>query len=769
MIALFEVILLSVVTILSGFAPALVPQTNPSPSPTGSPATEPARAQDEVVRVSTELVQTDVTVLDKSGRFVEGLQPEQFELLVDGKPHAIAFFDRVTAGSNQETALLTRTNSRSSTPAGNNKSITDQAPAAPATVLDRGRTTFFFVDDLHLSPGSIKRTQDLLLKFVDQGLGPKDQAVIATASGQLGFLQQVTADRVVLRTAIERLKYRSANIADTLTDPPMNEFQATAIENNDREALGYFVDKQCEEFKRMGRGSCAPDTGMTNNAVYDDAVARNRQGGTMGTSPGPVPVGDESTGRTRNTNNQIRPEAERLIRSRARIIARLSAQVTLNTLASLESLIRNAAPIPERKLVVFISDGFFINYLNSTNAYDIRRITDAALRTGTVIYTVDARGLVTGVPDASTKGSPDTQGRFARLAIAEVTAAQDPLNALANDTGGRAWRNSNDLAPGVVQALRETSSYYLIAWCPEPGQAKDHFRRIEIKVKDRPDLTVRMRRGFFEDSTTAANNTNAAKRPATAEEELLAIIRSTYPKHTLPTTLSVGYVNGPDKGMSVMASMLIETAAGNSPVQGVDVMGAVVNEKGDVISSLQQHLTSTPSSTGDSRLVYTMQFPNLASGLYQVRLATRDSQRGLTGDARQWIEMPDTSKGQFQISTVFLSEVRADAGQKATVSPDSRFARTSRLRFQGQIFNAEHASKQPELTLQLKLTKDGQVLVATPPSPISIQGATDFARIAFTGEFPLSGFPPGQYELELTITDLLTKASVSARSPFTVQ
>jgi hypothetical protein len=416
-----------------------------------------------------------------------------------------------------------------------------------------------------------------------------------------------------------------------------------------------------------------------------------------------------------------------------------------------------------------VSDGFFINYLNSTNTYDMRRITDAALRTGTVIYTVDARGLVTGVPDASTKGGVDTQGRYTRLSMAEVTAAQDGLNALANDTGGRAWRNSNDLAPGIVQALRETSSYYLIAWRPEPGQGKDRFRRIEIKVKDRPDLTVRMRRGFFEEAAITANSNSISNRPATVEEELLSIIRSSYPKHSLPTTLSVGYMHAPDKGMSVMASIMIEPAD-SARAQGldVDVMGAVVNEKGDVVSSLQQHLTA-PTSTGDARLVYTMQFPNLVPGLYQVRLATRDSQRGLTGDARQWIEIPDTSKGQFQLGTIFLSEVKANAGQKAVVSPNLHFARSSRMRFQGQIFNAEHASKQPELTLQLKLTKDDQVLVATPPSPISIQGVTDFARIAFSGEFPLNGFQPGQYGLELTISDTLAKSSLSSKRTFTVE
>ena len=74
----------------------------------GQQATRPAqREQDEdVVRINTELVQTDVMVFDKSGRFVDGLKPEQFELRVDGKAQAVSFFERVAAGSANEEAQL---------------------------------------------------------------------------------------------------------------------------------------------------------------------------------------------------------------------------------------------------------------------------------------------------------------------------------------------------------------------------------------------------------------------------------------------------------------------------------------------------------------------------------------------------------------------------------------------------------------------------------------------------------------------------------------
>ena len=58
-----------------------------------------------MLRISTDLVQTAVSVVDKKGKFVEGLTIEDFELKVDGKPVPIGFFEQVTAGSSREPVL----------------------------------------------------------------------------------------------------------------------------------------------------------------------------------------------------------------------------------------------------------------------------------------------------------------------------------------------------------------------------------------------------------------------------------------------------------------------------------------------------------------------------------------------------------------------------------------------------------------------------------------------------------------------------------------
>ena len=63
---------------------------------------EPQKPADDVIRITTELVQTGVVVVDKQGKFVEGLKPEQFLLKVDGQPVIPSFVEHVIAGTRRE-------------------------------------------------------------------------------------------------------------------------------------------------------------------------------------------------------------------------------------------------------------------------------------------------------------------------------------------------------------------------------------------------------------------------------------------------------------------------------------------------------------------------------------------------------------------------------------------------------------------------------------------------------------------------------------------
>src|ERR1043165_7039168 len=97
----------------------------------GQATLTPAKRQDDVVRVYTELVQTDVMVFDKQGKFVNGLTADNFELRIDGKPRAIDGFEQITAGSDEESQLAAARGSNT---------ITLKRPVP----LDRGRIVFFY-------------------------------------------------------------------------------------------------------------------------------------------------------------------------------------------------------------------------------------------------------------------------------------------------------------------------------------------------------------------------------------------------------------------------------------------------------------------------------------------------------------------------------------------------------------------------------------------------------------------------------------------------
>src|ERR1051325_4992811 len=171
----------------------------------------PPKSQDEVVRVYTELVQTDVMVFDKQGKFVKGLNKDNFELRIDGKPRDIEAFEEIVAGSNEESQLAA---ARGAT------TLNLKRPVP----LDRGRIVFFYIDDLHMDLSSVQATKKTITSFIEKDMGQNDQAAITSASGQIGFLQQLTNDRMVLRMALDRLKPKNYNTRDA-SRPAINKYQ----------------------------------------------------------------------------------------------------------------------------------------------------------------------------------------------------------------------------------------------------------------------------------------------------------------------------------------------------------------------------------------------------------------------------------------------------------------------------------------------------------------------------------------------------------------
>jgi VWFA-related protein len=678
----------------------------------------PADEEDEVVRVSSELVQIDLVVLDREGRFVEGLKREDFEVTVDGRPQVLSFFEGVAAGSREESAAM-------------EKARGSRSRASAPSLPGRGRTFLFFVDDLHLAPDSMERTRKSLRRFIDEVMGPEDEAVVATATGQVGFLQQLTNNKAVLRAAVERIRRVNVSVRDG-DRPPMSEYLAYLIDRSDRDVLSAFVDQTRKE------------TGL-----------------------------DQRT-------------AEQIVRGRSRALLRQSDALNRNVLLSLMSLMRSAAHYPGRKLAYFFSDGFVPNFGDSHIDDMARRVSDAAARAGVVLYALDPQGLKAGSwTDASQPSFFDAAGRLSGALTREVSATQEPLHTMAQATGGRALVNSNSLDEGLDRAEQETARYYLLAWRPEGASQPDKgFRKLQVRVTGRPELKVLVRSGFF--GTPPADEAEREAKPAKnakgekaakPDDELLNTLAALTPKRGVPVLLSAGYERAPAGGTILTASIEVdETAldygAGPAPQPAAaEVGGVVYDTNGKSAGGFRQRLTVPPPEPGapERRVTFSNDVP-LAPGLYQVRVAVRDARSGRVGSATEWVEVPDLKPGAFSMSSLFLAERAAGAGPgEAVVSPDRRFARTSRLRFMAYVYDAARAGvAPPEVTVKVEVLRGDKPAVAPSESRLAADKAPTPARLTYAADINLGPLAPGRYVLQVTATERASGSSVTRRADFVV-
>ncbi len=712
---------------------------------------------DEVIRVNAEIVQTDVTVVDKRGRFVEDLKPEQFELKVDGRVVPLSFFERVSAGGADEESKLNAARGVK-TPTAN----THARETTRQVIEGRGRVIFFFVDDLHLAADSLSRTRKSLIKFIDEQMASGDVVGIASTSGRVGFLQQLTDNKTVLRAAVERLAY-SRNTETYAGKVPISEADSNRIVNHrDGDLFNYLVEATKNEYQMGGMG-------IVN-----------------------------------------------MVRNRLRQINAQGMQAEQATFAGLFGLLGSSRPLAGRKLVCFISDGFVSDYRRSNGPDVLRIVTEEAGRRGAGGLTHAPRGTV-GAPARAPRRHADPGRSFF-----DAKMTQEPLERLAAETGGRVFLNNNSFNDAFAQGVRESSNYYLIAWRPESDAQRAGDSRIDVSIKGRTDLRVQLRRRYFSarassntadksrdttavkdtSSTAAPSSTTPTATPSTtstpsesasstssssstsgpsstqqpsgesAESALRAALASLYPLKEVPLALSVGYLDAPGKGTVLAASMEIDVSAldfGELEMEDAkaDVWGVAIDDRGS-FASFKQVLTLEREKLHRRRLRFVQwgqQLP-LKPGLYQVRVAARDRRTGRVGSASQGVAIPEPTSPALR--RIFLAETRAGVAEPTVpVNVTRRFSRRSRLRFQTFVYNAQGPSPS-DVTLRVELLRDGASVLTLPDANPSRGGAADPARLPFSGEVSLAELPPGRYVIQISAAPQ-SKLAVTQQANFIIE
>lgn len=191
----------------------------------------PSASQQPTFKSSTALVEVDVTVLDKNGRFVPGLLPEDLSLFEDGKPQKIQQFYMVTHDPNRAVVNLA---------------------ASRTEAEERARRFFVFMfDEGHLSPESLMRVKKGAEDFIRNQMLPGDLAGVY-ANGQMNK-SRMTDDKIELLAAIRSASPAIDNRQALLA--PFREFPRIPSEND---ALR-ITEGSRELLDRLGAKACTDD------------------------------------------------------------------------------------------------------------------------------------------------------------------------------------------------------------------------------------------------------------------------------------------------------------------------------------------------------------------------------------------------------------------------------------------------------------------------------------------------------------------------------
>ncbi len=166
----------------------------------------------------------------------------------------------------------------------------------------------------------------------------------------------------------------------------------------------------------------------------------------------------------------------------------------IQTTAALQSIASHVANIPGRKNLVWLTSN-----LPFSGAALARILVPAQI----AAYPVDARGLLPrAVPDsandvvASGSELSSVLGLDHNPAQTDQPIGVDTMEKIAEDTGGRAFVNTNDITSAIRKAVEDSAVAYTVGFYMDPGSVDGKFHELKVQVK-RTGLTLRYPKGYF--------------------------------------------------------------------------------------------------------------------------------------------------------------------------------------------------------------------------------------------------------------------------------
>jgi hypothetical protein len=437
-----------------------------------------------------------------------------------------------------------------------------------------------------------------------------------------------------------------------------------------------------------------------------------------------------------------------------------------------------------RKALVYISEGIGYTTTNfeawreiSGNARRgvtiegaLRDAITAASRANVSIYSIDPRGLTnmgdTGMEINYVPDDPNLRLDNAGL-LEELRLSQDSLRVLAEQTGGLAVVNSNDLAEAFDRVVRDNSSYYMLGYYPTNEKRNDGFRRIEVRV-NKPGFQVRARKGYVSPRKGEAPDPRRLAKVEGSAELADSLNR---PIQTSGLTLRANAASfkGAAPNTSVAVTITVDGAGFTFAEKDgwiedkLEVSVRAIDPKGTVRGSEHFDLNirirpeSRPILVGTGfRVISKIDVP---PGKYTLRIGARESGGGALGTIFTDLEVPDFATPPLGMSDLMLSSVvtggvptgRAEQlKNRLPIVPSTarEFRSSDELVIFAEVYDNEAVRPHTvDVTATILGDDRSGAISRHQESRSSEELAANAGKFSYAAQVPLKDFKPGVYSV----------------------
>ena len=572
--------------------PAVV--TSPLKAQTANPQEITSRDVEPTFKLQTErnLVLVRVVVRDAKGATVDNLRQEDFRLFDHGKLQTILHFS-------MEKPALKATAPVPAKPAEKTTAEPEDVDETSAPVITARRFVALYFDDVNTPFENLARTRDAADHFLTKSVQAGDRIALFTSSGQ----KQVdfTDNLAQLRQALLDLRPRPITGEDRTCGaiPPYEAYQI--FEQQDPIATAVAAEEIL---------NCTP---------CQAATAQQQQ--------------------------QCAAQAQQTAQTEAIRSLQMSETQSTAALRGIESTVRLLTSLPGQRSMVIISGGFMTETLH----FQISQITDRALRSGVIINAIDARGLYTDPTlDASQSNiavSQNSQIIGQKHMILEESAREqtDGMRALALDTGGIFFNNSNDLDAGFNKTAGLPGTYYVLAFSPQNLKLDGSFHPLQVKLVSSKGLAVQARHGYY-----------APKKPndptVQEKEEIQEAVYSQDETHELPIDVHTQFFmkNESDAQIAVLTRIDLRPLhlrkEADRNLDTLTFVTVLFDRDGHVVTGQQKSVElhmhdSTLEKYLQTGITVRTRF-DVKPGTYLVRAIVRDSESGQIAGLNRTVEIP---------------------------------------------------------------------------------------------------------------------------------